>query len=189
MLVPIAAAVLLGIAAVVLVNLIKPSPLWLLQLDPNAPPLAPAASADRPNGDPIDGIECVPYEQLKVHRHVLLILRVDGSRRSVPEGVGFVPPLLVSGSGSQRVVSGGRCEYWLHTHAQDGVIHVEAPAQRTFVLGEFFDIWGQPLQRDRLGPLQGRLSATVNGSPWRGELGLIPLEDGNEVELDLATAT
>jgi hypothetical protein len=37
------------------------------------------------------------------------------------------------------------CFYWLHTHDIDGDqgdIHIEAPAGKTFQLKQFFDIWG-----------------------------------------------
>ncbi len=37
----------------------------------------------------------------------------------------------------------GGCFYWLHTHTEDGIIHIESPVQRTFTLGHFFAIWGR----------------------------------------------
>lgn len=33
----------------------------------------------------------------------------------------------------------------LHTHKQDGVISVESPEQKDFTLGQFFTVWGVPL--------------------------------------------
>ncbi len=34
------------------------------------------------------------------------------------------------------------CYYWLHVHAQNkNVIHIESPANDTFTLGQFFDVW------------------------------------------------
>jgi hypothetical protein len=35
------------------------------------------------------------------------------------------------------------CLFWLHTHDGGGVIHVEAPSQKEFTLGQFLDIWSQ----------------------------------------------
>ena len=36
-----------------------------------------------------------------------------------------------------------RCLYWLHTHDNSGIIHVESPEKRDFTLGQFFDIWNK----------------------------------------------
>ena len=38
------------------------------------------------------------------------------------------------------------CFYWLHTHDQSGIIHIESPIHRAFTLGNFFDIWKQKLK-------------------------------------------
>ena len=40
-------------------------------------------------------------------------------------------------------VVGGSCFAWLHTHAADGVVHIESPTKRTYTLGNFFDVWGR----------------------------------------------
>jgi hypothetical protein len=37
----------------------------------------------------------------------------------------------------------------LHTHDSSGVIHVESKVTRSYTLGEFFAIWGQPLGPDQ----------------------------------------
>ena len=29
---------------------------------------------------------------------------------------------------------------WLHTHAADGIVHIESPVDRTYTLGNFFDV-------------------------------------------------
>jgi hypothetical protein len=39
--------------------------------------------------------------------------------------------------------------YWLHTHAADGIIHVESLVQRTYMLGNFFNVWGSRWDRAR----------------------------------------
>ena len=50
-----------------------------------------------------------------------------------------------------RSAAGGQCIYWLHTHAPDGVIHIESPTQRIYTLGNFFDEWRQPLSANQVG--------------------------------------
>ena len=49
------------------------------------------------------------------------------------------------------------CLYWMHTHDNTGVIHIEAPtaqAHHTFTLGDFFNVWDQPLSRTQVGTLK-----------------------------------
>ena len=41
---------------------------------------------------------------------------------------------------------GTDCYYPLHTHDMTGKIHVEATAPAVFTLGQFFAIWGEPLE-------------------------------------------
>jgi hypothetical protein len=66
----------------------------------------------------------------------------------------------------------GECYYWIHTHTPDGFIHVESPVYRDFYLGEFFDIWGEPLSPTNLAGVhvpKGQLRAYVNGSRFTGD--------------------
>src|SRR5207253_9951624 len=71
------------------------------------------------------------------------------------------------------------CLFWLHTHATDGVIHVESPTKDAFTLGQFFDIWHQPLSRTQGASLKAdarhQIRAYVNGHLYAGDLRTIPL--------------
>ena len=84
-------------------------------------------------GAPIDGIHCDVQEGAVEHIHAHLQLFDRGRALVVPEDIG--------------IPNGGACLYWLHTHAEDGIIHIESPVRRTFTLGEFFDVWGVALSR------------------------------------------
>src|SRR6266566_3501100 len=73
----------------------------------------------------------------------------------------------------------GSCFYWLHTHSNDGVIHIEAPSGRSFTLGNFLDIWGKrfaqlgyPSELDQSDGWQ----AYINGKPFAGDFHTIPLQ-------------
>jgi hypothetical protein len=33
--------------------------------------------------------------------------------------------------------------YWLHTHDDSGIIHIESPVNRDYTLGQFFDVWNK----------------------------------------------
>ena len=74
---------------------------------------------------------------------------------------------------------GNQCLYWLHTHTPDGVIHIESPANRTFTLGDFFAIWGQPLSTTRaasaFAKAGSKLKVWVDGKPYAGDPAKIPL--------------
>ena len=84
---------------------------------------------------------------------------------------------------------GGTCVYWLHTHATSGLIHVEAPEEQTFTLGQFFAIWGLELDSTRIGDEVAAtgegVHAFVDGAPWTGDPGAIELFDHRAIELQL----
>ena len=109
-------------------------------------------------GLPIDGISCDRMEGAVEHIHARLELYDRGRSVSVPEDIGMVPT--------------AQCLYWIHTHAGDGYIHIEAPVKRPFTLGQFFDIWGEELSWSKAGdvaaPHGKRLAIWVNGKAWTG---------------------
>ena len=80
-----------------------------------------------------------------------------------------------------------QCYYWLHVHAQDGVIHIESPTTRTYTLGQFFAEWGQPLSASRLGPVKGAVTAYVNGKPYSGNPANIRLGSREDVQLEVGS--
>ena len=106
---------------------------------PSAPVLAGTSAATA--GQAIDGIGCQSSEQTVFHIHTHLTIFVNGQQRQVPAGIG-IPGAVAQQTQAGPFVNSGSCFYWLHTHAADGIIHIESPVQRTFTLGEFFDEWG-----------------------------------------------
>jgi hypothetical protein len=151
---------------------------------PSAPLLAPAA-APAP-GQSVDGIACGPTEQLVVHIHVHLRIFVSGAERVVPLGVGIAPPLEVEQTQAGLYAAGGQCFSYLHTHAADGIIHIESPTERVYTLGDFFDVWKQPLTRDRVASAAGPVAAFVNGRRYSGDPRAIPLRAHAQIQLDVA---
>ncbi len=126
-------------------------------------------------GAPISGIECWATEQVAYHVHTLLEIYVRGEKRTVPANVGIIP---------------NKCMYWLHTHDVTGWIHVEAPRQIRATLGQFFDIWGQPLSRERVLDLDLRSSGLemrvyVDGELYEGDPREIELVDMREIVIDV----
>ena len=109
---------------------------------------------------------------------------VNGSPRALPGGIG-IPGSVTEQSQQGPVAAGGQCIYWLHTHAPDGVIHVESPTQRIYTLGNFFDEWHQPLTAGQVGAQTGKVTALVNGKPWTKSPRDIPLNPHAIIQLNL----
>ena len=136
-------------------------------------------------GERIDGVACQLREQVLFHIHAHLTIFVRGVARQVPAGIGIAPPYEVAATPHGAFVTDAACFMWLHTHAADGIIHTESPVERTYTLGEFFDIWDQPLGRTQVGPAHGRVTALVNGRAFTGTPRAIPLLAHAQIQLDV----
>jgi hypothetical protein len=150
---------------------------------PAACPLA--APASPAFGKSVDGIACGASEQLVFHIHAHLTIFVAGAPRAVPFGVGIAPPLQVLRTAHGLYAAGGNRFSFLHTHAADGIIHVESPVERTYTLGEFFDVWEQPLGRGRVGSATGRVTTFVGGRRYLGDPRAVPLVVHAQIQLDI----
>jgi hypothetical protein len=131
------------------------------------------AGRDAARGKPVAGLRC------KAGRHgdhfgVHLEVFAKGLDVGVPAGVGIAPPRRRDGA----YVTGGRCEYPLRTYEPTGLIEIDAGTRAT--LGQFFELWGQPLDRKRLlgfrASRRGRVLAFVNARRFTGDPRTIPLE-------------
>jgi hypothetical protein len=150
---------------------------------PAARPLA-GANAPAP-GQRVDGISAAAVEQLAFHVHAHLTIFVGGVARQVPHGVGVAPPLGVESTAQGPFVLGGSAFFWLHTHAADGIIHIESPVVRTYTLGNFFDIWNEQLGPERVGPATGHVTAFFDGRHYLGNPRDIPLRAHAQIQLDV----
>ena len=151
---------------------------------PAAAPLAGLATAA--TGQPVDQISCQTSEQTLFHIHAHLAIFVNGKARQVPAAIG-VPGAQAQQTANGPFIATGTCFYWLHTHAADGIIHIESPVQRTYTLGDFFDEWGQPLGPAQVGPATGRVVALYDGKVYQGNPRDIPLTAHAQIQLDVGT--
>jgi hypothetical protein len=151
---------------------------------PGAAPLASTATAAA--GQPVDGIGCETSEQTLFHIHAHLTIFVNGSPRQVPAGIG-IPGARAQDTPDGPFVDSGNCFYWLHTHAADGVIHIESPVRRAYTLGEFFDEWGLPLGPGQVGPARGQVTALYDGQVYLGNPRDIPLAAHAQIQLEVGT--
>ena len=149
---------------------------------PSAPPLT--GTATKATGQKVDGIGCDTSEQVLFHIHAHLTLFVNGSPRQVPAGIG-IPDAKAQSTPQGPFIDSGKCFYWLHTHAADGIIHTESPIHRTYTLGNFFDEWGQPLSQDQVGPAKGHVTALYNGKVFEGNPRDVPLTKHAQIQLEV----
>ncbi len=150
------------------------------------PDLAPAGTTSQ--GATVDGVQCAPIEQLAYHIHSHLQVYVNGQPRALPAAIGMVGPV------AQQTPYGPfygaqQCYYWLHTHASDGIIHIESPSARVYTLGNFFDEWNQPLSGTQVAGEKGKVSAFVNDKPWTKSPRDIPLVPHESIQLDVGKPT
>jgi len=129
-------------------------------------PPAPAAVL---RGAPVGRFRCTSAGGRRVGVHLELFVR----RRVliVPAGIGL----------GRR----GACSYPLRTREPTGVIELRPGVRAT--LGDFFRLWGQPLDRHRIAgfPSRAPLLAFVAGRRWRGEPRSIPLRRHAQIVLEL----
>jgi hypothetical protein len=130
----------------------------------------------------VNGIQCGSKEQLAYHIHSHLAVFDKGNPRALPGGIG-IPGSQVVNTSEGPVAAGGQCIYWLHTHAPDGVIHVESPTERIYTLGDFFDEWHQPLSSIQVAGARGPVTALVNGKRWTRPVRAIPLDPHAVIQL------
>ncbi|HEX3565889.1 MAG TPA: hypothetical protein VHU17_11000, partial [Acidimicrobiales bacterium] len=63
--------------------------------------------------------------------------------------------------------------------------HIESPSPSLYTLGQFFDVWGQPLGPTQVGPVTGTLTTFVNGREYTGNPRDISLQSHDEVQIDV----
>jgi hypothetical protein len=151
---------------------------------PNGSALASTATAA--TGQAVDGISCQAGEQTVFHIHAHLTVFINGAARQVPAAIG-IPGASAQSTPAGPFVEQGTCFYWLHTHAADGIIHIESPVHRSYTLGNFFDEWGQPLSASRVGPARGHVVAIYNGQVFQGDPRNIPLTAHAQIQLEVGT--
>lgn len=70
----------------------------------------------------------------KFHIHPELVIFINGTQIPIPHDLGIGPTGMTA----------------IHTHDEDGIIHVEAPVKKDFTLGDFFAVWGKDFSRSKI---------------------------------------
>ena len=139
-------------------------------------------------GRPVDGLSCYgPRNQSTLeyiyHAHTHLAIYKDGVRLAIPQLIGVV--------GDDEVLS-TTCFYPLHTHDATGTLHIEPLNYDRVTLGQFFNIWGQPLTRTNVA---GQLNTPVvvyvrdggNLRVYQGDPAAIELKSYRSIVIQLGT--
>lgn len=111
------------------------------------------------------GVKCLPqgHVNLAQHIHLKLTVSMDGQLVAVPANIGQVKT----------------CMSEMHTHDTSGTIHIEsAEAGTTFTLGQFFQVRGEPLDKNGY-----RLTATADGQKIENPAEFI-LKDSQQIILE-----
>ena len=157
---------------------------------PKGPKLATLINAA--SGQSVNGVQCQVGEQTQIHVHTHLTIFVNGKARVIPYGIG-IPGFQAVSTAQGAFVETGSCFYWLHVHAEDGIVHIESPnTTNTYTLGQIFDEWGQPLSTTAVGPANGPVTVffTSPGKKtgiYTGDPRNLPLGNHYEIQLDVGT--
>ena len=126
-----------------------------------------------PTPPPATNVPCGPSEVLTRHEHAHLTILIRGQIKTVPAFVGITATQIC----------------WLHTHDTSGIIHIEAGDDRLLTLGDFFGVWGQPLNK---GVLDGetvrtseQIEVRVNQHVVTGFPEALPLHEHDDIVLQL----
>ena len=122
-------------------------------------------------------------ETLTVHYHAHLDVFVDGATVAVPAGLG-----INVGPDGQAPPHGAPGIAPLHTHDESGVLHIEAPKDAKFTLGQVFTEWGVALDSDHVGAYPVN-EVVVDGKPYDGDPARVVLSAHEEIAVVAGTGT
>ncbi|RYG63469.1 hypothetical protein EON80_21180 [bacterium] len=149
-------------------------------------------AAPNSSGQTIDGNSCdVAHYDYHIHSHLSIF--VNGRQLAVPAAIGIANPhSITTPEFPDGFVDYGSCVYALHTHDTSGRLHVEAPTQRTFTLGQVFRIWGQPLTRQNVAGITGLplviyINDGTNLRVYSGDPAAIELGSKREITFQFGT--
>src|SRR3984957_2111225 len=143
-------------------------------------------------GQTVDGIQCQTNEQLVLHVHTHLTIFVNGKAQVIPYGIG-IPGFQAVSTAQGPFVQTGSCFYWLHVHANDGIIHIESPSTtESFTLGQFLNNWWIPLKKPQVGPATGNVTVFFTSPGQKAKLytgnpNNIPLGNHYQIQLNVGT--
>jgi len=129
-----------------------------------------AACSSSSSGDILT--QCVNHDNLDGHTHVFLVIAWNGQPETLPANIGITPD----------------CMRPTHTHDDSSSIHIEAPNDQEYTVGDFFDVWGADSPALRPGASVER-GTSLNGQPYTDDYRDIVFEDGQRIVVALGNRT
>ena len=99
------------------------------------------SGSDSNDTNNVSGVPCIYNEAFHIHPHLQIL--VNGQEEIISASIGIEPG----------------CTREIHTHKQDGEIHIEAAKDRGFKFSDFLSVWGKSLERPGY-----TIKMTVNGA-------------------------
>ena len=122
------------------------------------------------NTVPAEVMNIVSHNNLATHIHQIIEISILGNKYTIPSNIGLGTDWMSP----------------IHTHESGGELHNEAPCFRTFVLGDFFKIWGKNFNStcifDNCVSLNHSLKIFVNGFE-NLEFENLTLKDGDNIRI------
>ena len=126
-------------------------------------------------GADVDGLACTsnttPTYQVNAH----LAIIYNGQWVQAPKNVGVA----------------SSCTYEMSTSDHTGTVHIGSTSVKNYTLGNFFDIWGEPLTSTNVAGLTGDVVAYINDNGesrrYMGDLRAISLTSHRAVTLQIGT--
>jgi hypothetical protein len=137
-----------------------------------------AAPADAEAAVRAAGLSMLTAEGTALHIHQHLSILVDGKPVTVPADIGV-------DAAAQRLSA-------LHTHDTSGILHIESPSRRTFLLDQAFAEWDVRLGKGEIGPyVDGkdgtRVAVFVDGKLHAGDPRDIVLTGHQDIDVVVTT--
>jgi len=97
-------------------------------------------------------LTCTTDMATEFHIHPNLEIIINGQKQELIKNIGVGPTCMTS----------------LHTHDNSGVVHVESPEKRDFILADFFAVWKKTFNKDEILDYKTdekhMIRMTINGS-------------------------
>lgn len=107
--------------------------------------------------------QCVNHDNLDGHIHVTLVTVWNGQPEFLTANIGITED----------------CIRPTHTHDDSSAVHIEAPNDQEYTVGDFFDVWGADSPALRPNAIVENVS--LNGQPYTEDYRDIVFEEGNRI--------